>query len=423
MSILSKKIISNSLWMMLEKFIAIFGLIFVNSYMAKYIGPENFGKLAFVSSIFVFVQTIAWFGSQNVLFKRFSQNGSSGLKLSFASQVLRRSLYLITSVFVLLYLWFFSDKLTFIYGLGNCIACYFIISDVYTIYNNSQLQSYINALTNIIGLFIALLLRFILVYIQADVDKMVFPIIIISVLPYFLRKIYFCKKQYKIVKVKVKDKDKYRYNKYIFFTGGSLVLSTLSIALYTQISNIFLVKFTSFSDLGVYNIAMTLGSAWIFINVALITSYFSKIYAKNSLNEELRYLKHLHGLVVIISLGVFSGVLLLGEWFIEKLYGNQFIEATKLLPLIVIAAMVSSLGTISYHYMVKYNGYRYLSIKMLLIAIISVPSSYFLIKYHGVMGAATCFILVEFLSLTIANYFFKNALVFKLHLKMIFKCT
>src|SRR5690606_8704697 len=118
--------------------------------------------------------------------------------------------------------------------------------------------------------------------IQADVDKMVFPIIIISVLPYFLRKIYFCKKQYKIVKVKVKDK--YRYNKYIFFTGGSLVLSTLSIALYTQISNIFLVKFTSFSDLGVYNIAMTLGSAWIFINVALITSYFSKIYAKNSLN-------------------------------------------------------------------------------------------------------------------------------------------
>ena len=41
---IDKRIFANSAWMMLEKFLGIFGLIFVNSYMAKYIGPENFGK-------------------------------------------------------------------------------------------------------------------------------------------------------------------------------------------------------------------------------------------------------------------------------------------------------------------------------------------------------------------------------------------
>ena len=60
---IDKKIFYNSAWMMLEKFLGIFGLIFVNSYMAKYIGPESFGKLAFAMSIFVFVQTFSWFGA------------------------------------------------------------------------------------------------------------------------------------------------------------------------------------------------------------------------------------------------------------------------------------------------------------------------------------------------------------------------
>src|SRR5690606_4349565 len=155
-----KKIFSNSLWMMLEKFLGIFGLIFVNSYMAKYIGPENFGKLAFTTSIFVFVQSLSWFGAQNVLFKRLSENVSSGLRLALASQIMRRYFFIIASVIALSYLWIFSDTLTFIFGLGNCIASYFIISDIFTIHNNSQLISIVNALTNMLGLILALVLRF-----------------------------------------------------------------------------------------------------------------------------------------------------------------------------------------------------------------------------------------------------------------------
>ena len=88
-----KKIFSNSLWMMLEKFLGIFGLIFVNSYMAKYIGPENFGKLAFTTSIFIFVQTLSWFGAQNILFKHFSENVQSGIRLAISTQLMRNSIY------------------------------------------------------------------------------------------------------------------------------------------------------------------------------------------------------------------------------------------------------------------------------------------------------------------------------------------
>lgn len=413
--ILDKRIFANSAWMMLEKFLGIFGLIFVNSYMAKYIGPENFGKLAFTTSIFVFVQTLSWFGAQNILFKRFSENIHSGIRLAITTQSMRCYIYILTSFCALLYLWFSSDSLTFVFGIGNCIASYFIINDIYSIHNNSQLISVVNALTNIIGLFLALALRFILVFFEAEPYTMILPIIILAMVPYILRKIYF----YKNYKTNRTIKSKKRYNKYMFITGGSLVLSSLSIVLYTQVSNIFLAKFTSFTNLGIYNVALTLGSAWGFINIALITSYFSKIYVENNNSIELQYLKQIHWLVIIITLFVMIGMFLIGSWIVNILYGVKFIYSIKLLPFIVFATMLSALGTISYRYIMKFNGYKYLSVKMLIVSLLSIPISYFLIQKYGVLGAAYCFILVEFFSLTIANYFFKNGCILKMHINVL----
>ncbi|MDI4480162.1 polysaccharide biosynthesis protein [Moraxella osloensis] len=412
---IDKRIFANSAWMMLEKFLGIFGVIFVNSYMAKYIGPENFGKLAFTTSIFVFVQTLSWFGAQNILFKRFSENIHSGIRLAITTQSMRCYIYILTSFCALLYLWFSSDPLTFVFGIGNCIASYFMINDIYSIHNNSQLISVVNALTNIIGLFLALALRFILVFLEAEPYTMIFPIVILAMVPYILRKIYF----YKNYKTNRTIKSKKRYNKYMLVTGGSLVLSSLSIVLYTQISNIFLAKFTSFSILGVYNVALTLGSAWGFINIALITSYFSKIYAEKNKSVELYYLRQIHWLVIIITVFVMLCMFLLGSWVVNTLYGVEFVDSIKLLPFIVLATMFSALGTISYRYMIKLNGYKYLSIKMIGVSMLSVPLSYGFIQYYGIWGAVMCFVLIEFLSLTLANYFFRNQVILKLHLSLI----
>ena len=410
--IFSNKIFSNSLWMMLEKVISIFGLIFVNALMAKYIGPENFGKLAFTTSIFLFVQTLAWFGAQNILFKRFSQNAQSGLKLAISTQKMRQFFCVLVSAIALFYLWLYTDPLTFIFGLGNFIASYFIVSDFYTTYNNSQLISYVNAISNTIGLAAALILRFLLVFFEAEPYTMVYPIVIIAFIPYLLIKIYYHQKNKKIYVAHTQ-----KYNKYLFLTGSSLVFSTLSIVFYTQISNIFLAKFVSFSELAIYNVAMTLGGAWGFVNLALITSFFPKIYEEKQFEAQQKILKQLHIIVLLISGCALLGVLWLGEWIVVWLYGAEYSLSSNLLPYIVIGTALSALGTISYRYMIVFNAYKYLAIKMFIMAILSVLMSYFLILQYGVLGAAICFVMIELISLTIANYFFKKSIILKMHLK------
>lgn len=416
MQIFSNKIFSNSLWMIIEKIISIFGLIFVNALMAKYIGPENFGKLAFTTSIFIFVQTLAWFGAQNIIFKRLSQNLKSGLKLTLATQKTRQIYCILASSIALIYLWFYADTLTFIFGLGNFVASFFIVSDFYSIYNNSLLISYVNAITNIIGLIVGLILRYFLVFIEAEPYTMVYPIVVISVVPFLLRRIYHLKRVVHQNIVPVGNK----YNKYLFFTGGSLVISSLSIIIYVQISNIFLAKISSFSELAVYNVAFTLGSAWGFVNNAFITSYFPKIYAEKSTELQLKYLRHIHILVLCFSCVAFFFLILFGRGVVNLLYGKDYLNSVELLPYMVIGTLLSSLGTISYRYMLNFDAYKYLSVKMMVVAIFSVFLSYFLISHYGVLGASICFVLVEFFSLTVANYFFKNGTIFKIHASLLF---
>ncbi|MFX5487101.1 hypothetical protein ABTD86_12480, partial [Acinetobacter baumannii] len=65
--------IINSLWMLIEKSISLFGLIFVVSAVAKYTGPSIYGEISLAASIFLVVKTIAQLGLDQIYFKYSSQ--------------------------------------------------------------------------------------------------------------------------------------------------------------------------------------------------------------------------------------------------------------------------------------------------------------------------------------------------------------
>ncbi|MEJ8494208.1 hypothetical protein U0X50_02695, partial [Acinetobacter baumannii] len=58
--------IRNSLWMLIEKGISLFGLIFIISAVAKYTGPTIYGEIALAASIFIVLKTIAQLGLDQI---------------------------------------------------------------------------------------------------------------------------------------------------------------------------------------------------------------------------------------------------------------------------------------------------------------------------------------------------------------------
>ena len=415
MGIFSGKIVSNSLWMMLEKVISIFGLIFVTSYVAKYIGPTNFGKIALATTLFTFVQTLTWFGNQEILFKRVSKNHQSGLNYLSNTQKIRFYLFLFMSLPILFGLYIFTDLLTLIFGIATAFATYFITQDIYAVYNNAVLHSYINAIVNMVGLSIALVVRYVIVLFELEYAYLSIPIVLVTLIPYLLKRYWFNRS----LKTPILNQQKYR--KYYFLAGGSLVISTLAISFYTQITSLMLAKLTSLKDLGIYAVAVTLGTAWSFINFAVITSVLSKIYREKSHYESYVMIAKLNLVILAVSLSVVAVLGLLGPWIIETLYGAAYQDAYKLLIILALSTMLSGLGTIAARLMVKEESYAYISKKMLFVALSALPISYGMIYVYGLIGAAYSVFIIELLSLTVFNYFYKDGLIFKIHFFPLFK--
>lgn len=415
MGIFSGKIVSNSLWMMLEKVISIFGLIFVTSYVAKYIGPTNFGKIALATTLFTFVQTLTWFGNQEILFKRVSKNHQSGLNYLSNTQKIRFYLFLLMSLPILFALYVFTDLLTLVFGIATALATYFITQDIYAVYNNAVLHSYINAIVNMVGLSIALAVRYVIVLFEMEYAYLSIPIVLVTLIPYLLKRYWFNRS----LKTPILNQQKYR--KYYFLAGGSLVISTLAVSFYTQITSLMLAKLTSLKDLGVYAVAVTLGTAWSFINFAVITSVLSKIYREKSHYESYVMIAKLNLVILAVSLSVVAVLGLLGPWIIETLYGAAYQDAYKLLIILALSTMLSGLGTIAARLMVKEESYAYISKKMLFVALSALPISYGMIYVYGLIGAAYSVFIIELLSLTVFNYFYKDGLIFKIHLFPFFK--
>ena len=103
----------------------------------------------------------------------------------------------------------------------------------------------------------------------------------------------------------VKGKNKWRYNKYLFTNGIPLVISTVSMTLYSRINQFTLSYFDGSYELGIYSVALTLRDRpRVFIGNALAISFLSKIYSEK---DDLKARDKTSGLLsfVFIILSVF----------------------------------------------------------------------------------------------------------------------
>lgn len=418
---LNIKIYKNAFWMISEKIISIFGLFFVTSFVAKYVGPNVFGKIALGMAIFQMIQVVAQMGSDNVIFKRISTKRESGLKLLYATNFLRIKIYCLLSVPVLLYLYVFSDKEVLFFSAGIAVATLFNTIDVFSIYNNAVLKSRLNTIINLLGLLIGLSLRFLIAYFEMLPILLVIPIILTSFFPFLIRTSLFYKEIKKLnnshsPSITNKTAIK-KYSRYLFFVGSGIVVSSISVAFYGRLNQFMLSGIDGSTSLGIFSVSLTLASSWVFVTQSVITSFYSEIYSEKSDSKSLMKAANLNRIIILISLIFVLFIVFVGKDLLYSLYGEQYLKGYSAMVILSISAAVSSLGTVSYRFIVKYSGYTYLSKKMLSLSLISIPISFLLIKEFSLEGAAWCTLLIEILSLTILNYFFEKKLIVKLHLK------
>ncbi|KNC13895.1 polysaccharide biosynthesis protein [Pantoea sp. RIT-PI-b] len=403
-------VMSNAAWMMSEKIVSVFGVIFVTSYVAKSFGPTIFGQMAFSASLFSMVQTVAIFGTETILFKRISKSAPKGLRLMTVARNMRMVLLLLTSLPVLIWVWYNMQENFLAFALASFISSVFVTQDTFSVYNNARLASRLNTLANSVGLLLGFTLSFAIAWLHLNPLWLTVSIVAVTLVPYVIKRFNFYRENQDVAPPQEK---RGTYLRYLLYAGLPLAISSIFISVQVKAAQMFLAGIASARDLGLFAAANTISASWIFIPVAIITSCFSEIFRERG-EAAIKLTARLNGYVMGVSLLLLAVIAMYGEKIIIALYGHEYTQSGSLITLLSLATCFSAMGTVAYRYMVKEGGFNYLLKKIVCLMVISLPLSWWLIQSYGIMGAAWSVFISELLSLTVMNYFFKNGVIQKI---------
>ncbi|MDU4394351.1 MAG: hypothetical protein E7I55_10220 [Acinetobacter ursingii] len=399
--------IINSVWMILEKGTALFGLLFVISAMAKYIGTELYGYIALSTSIFVLVKSISQLGLDQVYFKYVSKKNNHN------DLVLKSTIYLISFIYLLIsaiVFFIFYERLKGVeWGLFISVAfANFILAiDIRAIHLDAILQSKFNVLANLVGLVVSLSIRFFIVKYKFDPVYFSVPIVLVTLLPFLIR-VYVFKIKKNVRKIKMDKKSFLKFSKYYFKVGLPLMVSILSVNIYTQSANLYMGYKGLIGDVGIYSVATLLAGCWCFVPTTLIMSFLPKIY---QMKDSLSYIQQagvvLRGLIVVNFCIIFF-LWFVVEWFVNTMYGPNFLRAVFPFKILLISSFFSIIGFFFYRMTMKYSGYSFLAKKMTLTCFFNIVFMFFLVNKFGMIGAAIASLLTEFFSNILLNLFFRD---------------
>ncbi|MGB9037868.1 MAG: oligosaccharide flippase family protein [Acinetobacter calcoaceticus] len=409
--------IQNSMWMVLEKGVAFFGLIFVVSAVAKYLGPEVYGYLALAASVFSIVNVVARLGLDQVYFKTVSKNQKNNNTLLKNMMNMISLIYFPLSFIVLGVFYFRIESSYFIFFIATAIANYFSAIDMRSIHFNAILMSRLNVVANTIGLLISLAFRYLIVNFQLNIQWLCVPIIMVTLLPYLLR-LYIGHKKSILERTYSYNKDVFKkYRTYFLAVGIPLVISMLSVSIYLQSANFFLAALKGSHAVGIYAVGSMLAGAWYFIPTTIVISFLSLVYKTNSEKDYLEQAGLILRYLLLITLSIIVILYFLSEYIILWLYGNAFKESILVFKILLFSYFFSVIGFYFYRLVMKFGGYNFLAKKMTITCILNIILSYFLIKAYGVIGAAYAALITEFVSNLIFNLFYKNILMPKVVFK------
>ncbi|NIG19736.1 oligosaccharide flippase family protein [Pantoea sp. Al-1710] len=403
-------VMSNAAWMMSEKIVSVFGVIFVTSYVAKSFGPTIFGQMAFSTSLFSMVQTVAIFGTETILFKRISKSAPKGLRLMAVARTMRLVLLLLTSIPVLIWVWYNMQENFLAFALASFISSVFVTQDTFSVYNNARLASRLNTVANSVGLLLGFILSFTIAWLHLNPLWLTLSIVLVTLVPYVIKRSNFYRENQDMAPPQEKRNT---YLRYLLYAGLPLAISSIFISVQVKAAQMFLAGIASARDLGLFAAANTISASWIFIPVAIITSCFSEIFRERGA-AAIKLTARLNGYVMGVSLLLLAVIALYGEQIIIALYGHEYTQSGSLITLLSLATCFSAMGTVAYRYMVKEGGFNYLLKKIICLMVISLPLSWWLIQGYGIMGAAWSVFISELLSLTVMNYFFNNGVIQKI---------
>ncbi len=406
---------ANTTWLMVEQILRIIAGILVGIWVARYLGPEQFGVFSYVLAFTTIFGGIAKLGLDGILVRELiHQPKQQDIYMGTAFWLKVIGAVMVIAFIVCIVPFTSNDATTNLYIFIIAGGLFFQSFEVVEFYFQSQVLAKLISICKVIQLIFSSIIKIYLVLIQADlfwfVCVMSFDMFSLA-LSYFIayrtqgNASFFKYFDFDVAKKLLKD-------------SWLLIFSSLVVMIYMRIDQIMIKEMLGDYEVGIYSAAVRLSEAFYFIPVLLTASIFPAIInaRKESALLYQQRMQRLYTFLIWVAILVALPMTLLSEWLIMLLYGEAYLPAGQVLMIHIWAAVFVFMGVACSQYLLAENLQKIAFQRTLLGAIANVCLNFILIPTYGLKGSAIATLLAQFM----ANYmydFFDKRLHNQLRLK------
>jgi len=392
-----KKYFLNTSWLFFERIIGMAATFFVGVYVARYLGPANFGLLSYAGSFVGLFMALSTLGLDGIVVRELVKDEKRRDELLGTTFVLK----VIGSVLVIGMLAIairftnndnFTNLFIFIIAIGTIFQSFDIIKFYFQAKVLSKNTVYVQVFTTILCAIIKLLLiYFNMGLIYFAIVTLLQSIILASgfIVMYIKQKssLFNWSVNFGLAKNLLKD-------------SWPLMLSGIAISIYMKIDQVMIKNMLDTKAVGNYAVAVRISEVWYFIPMAITNSVFPAIINAKKISEKLYYkrIQNLYSLMIWLSIGIAIPITFLANDIIRFLFGPQYQNAVGVLQIYVWAGVFVFLGVASGQYLIAENYTKISFLKSITGAVVNIILNIILIPKFKINGAAIATVISYFIS-------------------------
>ena len=402
-----KKYIINFNWLFLDKIIRILGGLFIGIWVARYLGPSDFGILSYAIAFIAFFSFLSNLGLNSIVVREITK------KEEWSDKILGTTFYLKLygglSALVLgssLIFYLKPDEATVQYIVILLLLGYIFQSlDNIDYFFQSKVIGKYTTIARSGAFIVSNILKIYFIVYEYSVKYFAFSTMFDFLLASIFLVLIYKKLNYKIFSWSF-DRT---VAKQLLKDSWPLMLSAFFITIYMKIDQVMIEHYLDMSSVGVYSVAVRLSEAWYFmptIIVSTVMPYFVKLRESNR-DLYIYRLKQINAVMFWMSVCVGIFMTIFGESIIVLLFGEVYKDAYLALSLNIWAGIFISIGLASSLWMISENLQIYRLIGIMIGVLLNILANYILIPLYGISGAAIATLITQGLGLWIVPLFFK----------------
>lgn len=381
-----QKYFQNTSWMFAGQVANIVSL-FINIWIARYLGPENFGHLSFIFAFVGIFSAISNLGLNDVLIrdlvrypeKRDIYLGTSAWLLSLGG--VTAFILVVTSAFIfepagMIRTLIVVAGLTTLFSAQNVIPAYF----------QARVEAKKNSIAQIVGVITVSLIKIYFILSGKGIIWFTFAFVLDFIFGLVLYTL-----NYKLSGLKFSDwKFDKSVAKELFSNSYLLMLSSVAGYLLLRVDQVMINSYLDGVATGLYAAAVRLSEIWYFIPSIITASLFPAIVNAHKMSSELyhRRLEKLYLFLLLSGLIIAIPTTILAPLIIKILYGSAYIAAIPILQIYIWSGVGLFLNTGLIKYLLTENKPEAIFTLNIFSVLINIGLNMLLIPMMGLTGAA-----------------------------------